>query len=170
MRDFYKKWKEKIPSLKIIIAPHEFDDSKKEKLIELFSEKIEVYSTYTDTGSRILFLDRKGNLKFAYRYADIAFIGGGFQRSVHNVAEAAVYGIPVLFGPAFEKFEEINELAEKRLVFSVDDFRSFENILSAFLGDTGKRTTLKEKLTQYFNQQNSASETIVLEIYKQLKK
>ena len=96
----YKKNLIKYPNLKIIIVPHEFDGKKHIELADLFQENIITYSKYSSIHPKlpILFLDRKGILKYAYRYASIAVIGGGFSKGIHNITEAAVYGIPTIFG------------------------------------------------------------------------
>jgi 3-deoxy-D-manno-octulosonic-acid transferase len=165
LAQFYKKNKSKYPNLKIVIAPHEFEDGKKEELENLFGERIISYTENLDD-SCILFLNKKGILKYAYRYADIAVLGGGFGKSVHNVAEAAVYGITVLFGPNYDKFEEIKELANEHLSFPVHNTLEFEKTLTKFLNDESLRIALKKKLEDYFAFSGSASSLIIANILK----
>ena len=77
----------------------------------LFSEA----SSNNVSDSHILIIDKVGILSKIYRYATIAYIGGGFGKGVHNTIEAAVYNIPVLFGPNHYKFSETKDLINKNL-------------------------------------------------------
>lgn len=166
--DFYKRNKEKIQHLKILIAPHEFNYNKANELHTEFGENISTYTQYLADEKKypILFLDKKGILKYAYRYANIAFIGGGFNKTVHNVSEAAVYGIPTIFGPCYHKFEEINELVNLQVAFSVNDSESFEKKLMELINDNELQKSIKEKLQAYFSSQENVSTKIINEIVK----
>ncbi|HRH58478.1 MAG TPA: glycosyltransferase N-terminal domain-containing protein [Chitinophagales bacterium] len=166
--DFYNRNKGKIQSLKIIIAPHEFNDNKAKELQTEFGENISTYTQYLADNKKwpILFLDKKGILKYAYRYAHIAFIGGGFNKTVHNVSEAAVYGVPTIFGPYYHKFEEINELVNLQVAFSVNDGESFEKKLMELINDNELQKSIKEKLQAYFSPQENVSAKIINEIVK----
>lgn len=166
MATFYNKYKATYPTLKIIIAPHEFDETKVTSLENLFTEKISIYSKYElrNTNYAILHLDKKGILKYAYRYADVAIIGGGFGKGVHNTTEAAVYGIPTIFGKNFYKFEEVKTMIDLQVAFAVNDYAAFENKLLEIFKDEALRTAQKNTLAQYFNQQESATEMIMKEI------
>ena len=70
-------------------------------------------------GKDCLIVDSFGLLSSIYRYGTIAYIGGGFGAGIHNSLEAAVYGIPVLFGPRFQKFKEARDLIKVGGGFSV---------------------------------------------------
>jgi 3-deoxy-D-manno-octulosonic-acid transferase len=170
---FYKAYAQKYPKLRIIIAPHEFNVIKRDKLGKTFSDwqvpeisDVISYSTYSlKQNKRVLFLDKIGILKYAYRYADIAIIGGGFGKSVHNISEAAVYGIPTLFGPNYHKFEETIALVNGQVAFSVNDYKEFESKLLAIIADHELRNTISEKLHLYFSAQSNVSEQIINEIF-----
>ncbi len=166
MATFYKKHKAEFPSLKIIIAPHEFDKNKLTMLENLFDEKISYYTKndIQNKSYKILFLDKKGILKHTYRYADVAIIGGGFGKGVHNISEAAVYGIPTIFGNNFYKFEEIKMLINMQVAFSVNDYLALENKLLELLKNKDLRIIQKNKLEQHFNQQESTADKIVKEV------
>jgi len=62
--------------------------------------------------ARVMIIDNIGMLSRLYQYGRYAYIGGGFGKGIHNILEAAVYGIPVFYGPAFEKFREARELRD----------------------------------------------------------
>jgi 3-deoxy-D-manno-octulosonic-acid transferase len=93
--------------------------------------------------SNILIIDNIGMLSKLYRYADIAFIGGGFgDDGIHNVLEAAVYGKPVLHGPEYEKFAEAAELVELGASIPVSNALEVEKTLDELWAD---ETLLKTK-------------------------
>ena len=162
--DFYKKNKEKNPNLKIVIAPHENLSLNSFELKKSYVNWLSFYRNYTN--GNILVLDKKGILKYAYRHADIAFIGGGFDKGVHNVSEAAVYGIPTIFGSNYHKFEEINELVNLDVAFPVKNYIELEQKLLELMNDSDKRNTIKNKLTTYFSSHEQVAKTIVTEIDK----
>ncbi len=108
------------PQVKIIIAPHEVDAENIKSVLRSFPGSItysswskSVSEKFTTANTNVLIIDNVGMLSSIYRYADIAYVGGGFGNDgVHNVLEAAVYGIPVLHGPEFEKYAEAIDLVE----------------------------------------------------------
>lgn len=165
---FYKKHSGDLPQLKIILAPHELNAEKLSRLENLFGSKILPYSkgNIPAVEERILLLDTNGILKYAYRYAALAVLGGGFGKGVHNVAEAAVYGIPVLFGPNYRKFEELRELAKKQLVFPATTEADMEVLLLRFCKDAPSREALKTGLEQWFADQDTAAGKIAAVIIK----
>jgi 3-deoxy-D-manno-octulosonic-acid transferase len=162
---FYRKYAAEFSNLKLIIAPHEFDSDTKARLEQLFSEKIIPYQNEKTPGKhRILFLDKKGILKYAYRFADIAIIGGGFEHRVHNIAEAAVYGLPTLFGSNHQGFEEVNQLVSEGCAFSVNTGEEFEKLLVRLITDKTLRVQISMKLNDYFSAQRHTAAVIIREI------
>lgn len=92
-----------------VIAPHEIEESRIQKIAELYGEAGIRFSELGKSdiaGKRVLIIDNIGMLSSLYSYATVAVIGGGFGKGIHNTLEAAVYGIPVLFGPKYQKFDE----------------------------------------------------------------
>jgi 3-deoxy-D-manno-octulosonic-acid transferase len=126
----YKNWK-------IIWAPHEISSHqinllcsslKDEKSIILFSKASEA------TGNeRILLLDTLGMLKYAYRYAQLAYVGGGFGKGIHNLLEPIVYEIPVIFGPNFKAFPEAHFLVENGGGFSIKNVKDWQLVLEKLM-------------------------------------
>ena len=112
------------PEMKLIIAPHEIH---KEHLMYIESllkrPSVRLSDVMLDKslleGKDCLIVDSFGLLSSIYRYGTIAYIGGGFGAGIHNTLEAAVYGIPVLFGPRFQKFKEARDLIKVGGGFSV---------------------------------------------------
>jgi 3-deoxy-D-manno-octulosonic-acid transferase len=121
------------PEIKLIIAPHE---TKKSRITELKNRLKRPYSLYSQTDEKsiekadCLIIDCIGLLSSIYRYGEIAYVGGGFGVGIHNVLEAAVYGIPVLFGPNYGKFKEAGELIACEGAFSVSDEEDFSARMS----------------------------------------
>jgi 3-deoxy-D-manno-octulosonic-acid transferase len=100
-----------LPQLKLIIAPHEIDEKHLGQVKSFFPNSI-FYSEYSMAGKnkQCLIIDNIGMLSRLYKYANITYVGGGFNKGIHNTLEAAVYSKPVLFGPKFEKFLEAREM------------------------------------------------------------
>lgn len=126
----YKNWK-------IIWAPHEISSHQinllfsfvmDEKSIILFSKASE-----TTGNERILLLDTLGMLKYAYRYANLAYVGGGFGKGIHNLLEPIVYEIPVVFGPNFKAFPEAHFLVENGGGFSIKNVKDWQLVLEKLL-------------------------------------
>ena len=101
-----------------------------------------------------------------YRYADVAFIGGGFDKTVHNISEAIVYGIPTLFGPKYSQFEEVEDFIKNGIAFPISNYNEFEkNVLSILLHPKIKEE-VKIKSELFFSHWQSASDKIIDEIMK----
>lgn len=99
--------------IKFIIIPHEVDDERIDHLIEALPCKASLYSEKSKHGfneNQVLIINTIGMLSSLYRYATIAHIGNGFGSGIHNTLEAAVYGVPVIFGPNYHKFQEAKDL------------------------------------------------------------
>ena len=112
------------PHVRMIIAPHEITDAKLAQLQARWSEETELYSTVKDSAAtkKILVIDNVGMLSGLYQYAQVTYIGGGFNKSgIHNTLEAAVWGKPVFFGLNYQKFKEANDLIEAGAAASVSD-------------------------------------------------
>lgn len=111
------------PYAKLIIAPH--DLKRVSHLKQLFPEAIlysEIKNSVEDFNSNILIIDSIGLLSKLYSYADVAVVGGGFHDAgLHNILEAATFGVPVIFGNQYRKNPEADGL------ISADGGRSFEN-------------------------------------------
>ena len=107
-----------------IIAPHELDYTSE------ISSKLDVqlYSEYhRETNKKILLIDKIGVLKNIYKYSKATYVGGGFGKGIHNILEVSSYGIPVLFGPKYHKFNEAHELIRLNGARSINQCSSFNN-------------------------------------------
>ena len=121
---------------KFVIAPHEIHESHLAQIEANISVPTVRFSQATpeafDT-ARCLLIDNIGMLSSIYKYADIAYIGGGFGVGIHNVLEAAVYNIPVVFGPNCQKFKEARDLIKLGGGFAVSDFVELQSTLDWLL-------------------------------------
>ena len=104
-----------------IIAPHELSESHIRSLQERFPGSV----LYTELGKelpegcRVIIVNTIGKLSYLYRYGSLAYIGGGFGKGIHNILEAATYGLPVVFGPEHTKFAEAVDLTVLGAAFSI---------------------------------------------------
>ena len=122
--------------MKLIIAPHEFDRHRLHVLMSKLSRPARFYSEATARniqGVDCLIIDSFGLLSSLYRYGQAAYIGGGFGAGIHNINEAAVYGIPVIFGPKHHKFQEASDLIELDGAMSIHDADSFSAAMDPLL-------------------------------------
>ena len=124
------------PEMKLIIAPHVIDEN---HLVEIISKLKRPYVRYTRADERnvqkadCLIIDCFGLLSSIYRYGEVAYIGGGFGVGIHNTLEAAVYGIPVVFGPKYQKFMEAKQLIEAQGAFSISNYEELGSLFDRFL-------------------------------------
>ncbi len=152
------------PDIKLIIAPHVIDEN---HLVEIINKLKRPYVRYSKANGKnlmaadCLIIDCFGLLSSIYRYGEIAYIGGGFGVGIHNVLEAAVYGIPVLFGPNYHKFTEARELIENRAAFSIKDYRSLQNILDRVYRDKDYLQEIGRNASGYVNMRSGATAMIM---------
>jgi len=157
------------PEIKLIIAPHEISEKRIETLRSRLTRSSVRYSQADDSAvcdADCLIIDCMGLLSSVYRYGDLAYIGGGFGKGIHNILEAAVYGIPVLFGPRHGKFNEAGELiacngaisvtSEEEFSSRMNDFLSYSNLIR----ETGK--SAKEYVIGNLGATNKIYEKLIL--------
>lgn len=127
---------------KLIIAPHVISESHLKDIEKLLDENGFTSVRYTElektegaglSGQNALIVNCFGKLSSIYRYGKVALVGGGFGVGIHNVPEAAVYGIPVLFGPNNKKFREAQALLACGGSFEYQDEASFAAIMDKFI-------------------------------------
>ena len=111
-----------------------------------------------------LIIDCFGLLSSIYRYGRYAWVGGGFGKSVHNTLEAAVYGIPVFFGPEVYKHREVRELIRRGLGFVLHSEEDFAALLQRFDDEAACRE-VAQQLEQFFAEQRGATEQLLSELF-----
>ena len=124
------------PNMKLIIAPHEIHEEHLkaiEALLKRPSIRLSQANENNLADKDCLIIDCFGMLSSIYRYGQIAYIGGGFGAGIHNTLEAAVYGVPVLFGPKYHKFKEAKDLIAVGGGFSVSHKTAFYDEMNELL-------------------------------------
>lgn len=131
--DYFNNHKE----LKLIIAPHEIHEAHLKYIEDSVSRPAIRYSKALECANiedyDCLIIDSFGLLSSLYRYGKIAYVGGGFGVGIHNILEAAVYNIPVVFGPNFKKFREAQQLIESGGAYSIHNHESFIGLMDEFI-------------------------------------
>jgi 3-deoxy-D-manno-octulosonic-acid transferase len=151
---------EKRPGLKFIIAPHETEAARISALISGISVPVVRYSEATAenvSAATVLVIDSIGMLSALYRYADLALIGGGFGAGIHNILEAAAFGVPVIFGPNYRKFKEARDLAGRGGAFSINSSEEFLKIATRLLTDNNFRSQCSGICGQYMKENVGAT-------------
>ncbi len=100
-------------------------------------------------------------LSALYQYGEIAYIGGGFGVGIHNTLEAAAFGLPVIFGPNYERFKEAKELIALEGGFSVINDTELKNAFLFLSEDERRYQAVSEKVKNYVEEHTGATETIM---------
>jgi len=151
-------------NLKLIIAPHEIHNLNIEKLREKFGVKPLRYTQPNEldpSEAQVLIIDTIGILSSVYRYGTAAYIGGGFGVGIHNTLEAAVFGIPVLFGPNYHRFQEAIELIEIGAAQSVSNPDQLAKALNPLINSESELERVKQISAVFFTKKEGATKTIV---------
>lgn len=123
---------------KLIIVPHEIDASHIQSILQSLTVEAVLYShnqKVDPQNARVLIVDTIGLLSSIYRYGHIAYIGGGFGVGIHNTLEAATFGLPIIFGPNYHKFQEAKDLIALKAAFSINTFDELLDFLNLLLSD-----------------------------------
>ena len=116
---------------KFIIAPHNLEEQQLLTLAEKINTTSLRYSKTNEqevSSANVLIIDTMGMLSSIYQYGKWAYIGGGFGANVHNILEAATYGLPTVFGPNYRKFQECKDLLSSGGAFCIHDLNEFTTI------------------------------------------
>jgi len=159
--------------IKLIIAPHHTDESRIKQIESLFPDSICFTNIQKeglnekDKDKDVMIIDTIGILSSLYRYADVAFIGNGFGSGIHNTLEAAVYGLPLVFGPHYHKFQEAVDLVEKSGAFSFSSPETLDKHLNNLLFNQERYNSASSVCKEYVQQNLGATEKIVSVILKE---
>ena len=173
--EVYSGWFEKHPDTRLVIAPHEFDAERLRKIKALFGEGCVLKSEAEKDPSlvdnaRVLVIDCFGLLSSAYAYCDVAYVGGGFGAGLHNINEAAVYDVPVIYGPNNSKFIEAREMAEAGGGFPIASKEDFEKTADMLMLNTDSSAEARKetgrKAGDYIRSKLGATDRIYDIIFK----
>lgn len=162
--DFFIRFFNGHPDWKLIIAPHVIGEDHLAYILDKLQMKAVRYTQATEQSAaeaRCLIIDCFGLLSTIYRYGEIAYVGGGFGVGIHNVPEAAVWGVPVLFGPNNKRFQEAQDLLACKGSFEVTDYDSFNTIISRLISDDKFRHQCGEASANYVKSRSGATDIIM---------
>jgi len=156
---------ESYPNWKFISAPHEIAEANLQRLEEQLLGKTIRYSNlevHKLTLPQVLIIDNIGLLSSLYAYGTIAYIGGGFGKGIHNTLEAAAFGLPVIFGPNYQKFQEAKDLIELKAGFSISNQAELNDCFKLLQSDTHKEAGKQAKA--YVDEHTGATAQILEKI------
>ena len=152
---------------RIVIAPHVIA----EEHLQQIEQKLEMPSVrYTRTtpeeaaNARCLIIDCFGLLSSIYHYGEVAYVGGGFGVGIHNVLEAAVWDVPVIFGPNNTHFREAQGLKSNGGGFEIADSSTFNTIIDNFSDDKHYLKFCGDKAGEYVKSQAGATDAVLAEV------
>ncbi len=155
------------PGMKLIIAPHEVNEERIAAIESQLNRPSCRLSTATPEEAAkcdCIIVDCYGKLSSAYRYGNIAYIGGGFGVGIHNLNEAAVYDIPVIFGPHYHKFKEARDLIKCKGGFSFSNKEEFDAIIEPIVNDKKLREQYGKNAGNYVKENLGATRIIYADI------
>lgn len=150
-----------LPEYKHIVAPHKIDKDNIEKLQQLLPSSTSFLYSDDRFDGNICIVNNIGKLNSMYSIANFAYIGGGFGSGIHNTLEAAVFGIPTIFGPNYTKFSEANYFIAHQMAFSVSETQQLPCIIKTLTQDNTYLKTCRQNLKQYFAQNSGATDKIM---------
>jgi 3-deoxy-D-manno-octulosonic-acid transferase len=154
--------------VKFIIAPHEIHEEHIRRIIQQLKKPFVRFSEATDTSvpdKSVLIIDNIGLLSSLYRYGDIAYIGGGFGKGIHNILEAATFGLPVIFGPNYAKFNEAIELTRLGGAVSFAGTNELQARLNHWLSDKEDRLKAGAISKEFVHRKAGATSVIVNHLF-----
>ena len=156
------------PELKIVLAPHVVSE---DHLKEIESKLKRPFVRYTEANEEsvakadCLIINCYGLLSSIYRYATVAYVGGGFGVGIHNVPEAAVYGVPVIIGPNNKKFQEAQALLRNGGCREIQNAEDFNRLMDLFLSNETELSKAGKSAGEYIGQNAGAADIIFKHIY-----
>jgi 3-deoxy-D-manno-octulosonic-acid transferase len=151
--------------LKFIIAPHEISENNIVNIESLIKRKTIRYSQAESKSVElfdVLIIDNIGMLSSLYKYGEYAYIGGAFGKGLHNILEAATYGIPVFFGNKnFSKFQEAKDLLKMKGAFAVGSAEDLKKIIEGFENNEDKRILAGSICFRYIEDNLGATEKVM---------
>ena len=156
--NLHKDWK-------LIVAPHVIGEDHLAQIFELLKgRRVVRYTEATEENvkdAELLIIDCFGLLSSIYHYGTISYVGGGFGVGIHNVLEAAVWDIPVIFGPNNKRFQEAQGLIMAGGGFEINDYQSFRDLMMRFETDEMFLQTSKKHAGEFVKGRAGATEKIM---------
>jgi 3-deoxy-D-manno-octulosonic-acid transferase len=143
---------------KWVIAPHEIGEANIQRLQKLFPNSVRL-SKFEKREANVLIVDSIGLLNKLYRYADVAYVGGGFRTGLHNILESTAFGTPTVFGPDYSRFPDAGEMAKKGLAFSIQNEDELKTKLNELLNQDSSE--LKASILTFMESRTEATKAIL---------
>jgi 3-deoxy-D-manno-octulosonic-acid transferase len=154
--------------LKFIIAPHEVSANNINRIHQLLKKPAILFSKATESEIdrfQVLIIDSVGLLSSLYRYGNIAYIGGGFGVGIHNILEAATFGLPVIFGPNYKKFKEATDLTVQGGAISISDFEQLRLSFDRLINDKNELKNAAEICRNYVAKNVGSTKVIIKKVF-----
>ena len=155
-------------NIKFIIAPHEVSANNINRIHQLLKKPAISLSKATETDIdrfQVLIIDSVGLLSSLYRYGNIAYIGGGFGVGIHNILEAATFGLPVIFGPNYKKFKEATDLTVEGGAISISDFEQLRLSFDRLINDKNELKNAAEICRNYVAKNVGSTKVIINKVF-----
>lgn len=157
---FLARYMSERDGIKLILVPHETDEAHLHHIFQLFRGRYVHYTEATPMNVlhvSTLVVDTMGLLSTIYRYGHVAYIGGGFGVGIHNTLEPAVYGMPVLFGPNYDRFREAKGLIAAG---AAQSFKTYADFVAAMDNALENYTEMGAKAKAYIDSELGATNKI----------
>ena len=153
---------------RLLIAPHVIAEEHLKLILSLIKDKKVVRYTQTTpeeaAEADVLIIDCFGLLSSMYNYGDVAYVGGGFGVGIHNTLEAAVWNMPVIFGPNNKKFQEAQGLLKSGGGFEIHNFEEFEGLMSSMMNDEAFLKSSGEKAGAFVASLSGATDKVLSKV------
>lgn len=153
---------------RLLIAPHVIAEEYLKLILSLLKDKKVVRYTQTTpeeaAKADVLIIDCFGLLSSMYNYGDVAYIGGGFGVGIHNTLEAAVWNMPVIFGPNNKKFQEAQGLLKSGGGFEIQNYESFEGLMNSMMNDEAFLKQAGDKAGAFVASLSGATDKVLAKI------
>ncbi|HEX9006299.1 MAG TPA: glycosyltransferase N-terminal domain-containing protein [Bacteroidota bacterium] len=164
--------RQQVPQVLMVIVPHEPTLEHLEELERRLNGSVETlrFSALNEyRGEPVIIVDSIGILLMLYAAADVAYVGGSFRQGIHNVLEAAVYGVPVLFGPRHKNSQEPGQLVERGGAFVVEGSEDLAAIWRGLLTDEKSRLKAGTIAAEFVSEHTGATERFLEHLQKYLR-
>jgi 3-deoxy-D-manno-octulosonic-acid transferase len=154
--------------VKFIIAPHEVSAANINRIHQLLKKSAVSYSKAVETEIHkvdVLIIDSMGLLSSMYRYGKIAYIGGGFGVGIHNILEAATFGLPVIFGPNYKKFKEAVDLTVEGGSVSISNYNDLRQVLNNLINEKNELKIASEICKKYVAKNVGSTKIIIKKVF-----
>lgn len=154
--------------IKFIIAPHEIKSANIERLITSITKKTVKFSDAENVNHEdkdVMIIDNIGMLSSLYKYGNIAYIGGGFGKGIHNTLEAAAFGNPVLFGSNYHRFSEACDLIKQNAGTVITDYNTLERTIDHYFNNPVLLKSSSDAAKNYV-ENNCGATSIILDFIR----